>query len=182
MSVRSGPRNEPRRTRPHIKPAAGHTDDGTTGNDRLAVHFSSACDEWSTPDDLFAELGDIFHFDLDACASAHNAKCGRFFSREQDALRQRWAGTVWMNPPYGRRIGAFMQKAFEESKLGATVVCLVPSRTDTAWWHTYARQGQIIFLRGRLRFGGATSSAPFPSAIVIFWGGQLGHAVRSPLQ
>jgi len=84
-----------------------------------------------------------------------------------------------MNPPYGRAIAAFLRKAHEESLSGATVVCLVPSRTDTAWWHRYARQGQIIFLRGRLRFGEARASAPFPSAIVIFWGGRLGNAIRS---
>ncbi len=181
MGIRSGPHEDTACIGRRRKPSASETIDGVEVSDRLAVHFSSACDEWATPDDLFAELDDIFHFDLDACASACNTKCTRFFSKEQDALRQRWQGTVWMNPPYGRRIGAFMQKALDESKLGATVVCLVPSRTDTVWWHRYARQGQIIFLRGRLRFGGASASAPFPSAIVIFWGGQLGRAVRSSL-
>ena len=83
-----------------------------------------------------------------------------------------------MNPPYGREIAGFMRKAYEESLVGATVVCLVPSRTDTEWWHRYAKRGQIILLRRRLKFGGATSSAPFPSAIVIFWGGRLGQAIR----
>ena len=147
-------------------------------NSRLEVHFSQRCDEWSTPSDFFAELDEIFHFDLDACAGAENAKCGRYFTKEQDSLTQRWHGTVWMNPPYGRQIGAFMRKAYEESQHGATVVCLVPSRTDTAWWHRYAKRGQVVFLRGRLRFGGSKSSAPFPSAIVIFWGGRLGEALR----
>jgi len=146
---------------------------------RLDVHYSSRTDEWSTPDDFFAELNETFHFDLDACASPRNAKCARYFTREQDALQQRWQGKVWMNPPYGREIAAFMRKAYEESLLGATVVCLVPSRTDTQWWHRYAMRGQIIYLRGRLRFGGAETSAPFPSAIVIFWSGRLGHAVRA---
>ncbi len=145
---------------------------------RLDVHFSSRTPEWSTPDDLLGELNDIFHFDLDACASRANAKCMRFFTKEQDALTRRWHGTVWMNPPYGREIAGFMRKAYEESLVGATVVCLVPSRTDTEWWHRYAKRGQIILLRGRLKFGGATSSAPFPSAIVIFWGGRLGQAIR----
>jgi len=144
----------------------------------LNVHFSQQSDEWSTPDDLFAELNQIFHFDLDACASAENAKCETFFTKEQDALQQRWRGTVWMNPPYGRKIASFMQKALEESRVGATVVCLVPSRTDTAWWHRYAKRGQVIFLKGRLKFGGSKTSAPFPSAIVIFWCGRLGAAVR----
>ena len=144
----------------------------------LNVHFSQQSDEWSTADDLFAELNQIFHFDLDACASAENAKCETFFTKEQDALQQRWRGTVWMNPPYGRKIASFMQKALEESRVGATVVCLVPSRTDTAWWHRYAKRGQVIFLKGRLKFGGSKTSAPFPSAIVIFWCGRLGAAVR----
>jgi len=145
---------------------------------RLDVHFAHRSDEWATPDDLFAEIDAVFHFDLDACATAENAKCERFFAKDQDALLQRWHGTVWMNPPYGRQIGAFMKKAYEESQHGATVVCLVPSRTDTAWWHRYAKRGQIIFLRGRLRFGGSQTSAPFPSAIVVFWGGRLGEALR----
>lgn len=72
-----------------------------------------------------------------------------------------------------------MRKAYEESCHGVTSVCLVPSRTDATWWHRYAKQGQVIFLRGRLKFGDSKSSAPFPSAIVIFWGGRLGEAIRS---
>lgn len=147
----------------------------------LNVHFSSRTDDWETPAELFAELNEIFHFDLDACATRENAKCSRYFTKRDDALSKRWTGTVWMNPPYGREIAAFMRKAYEESLSGATVVCLVPSRTDTAWWHRYAKQGQIIFLRGRLRFGATTASAPFPSAIVIFWGGRLGDATRGPV-
>lgn len=151
-------------------------------NRQLEVHYSSRTSDWSTPADLFNELNDVFHFDLDACADASNAKCLRYFTKEQDAIKQRWEGSVFMNPPYGREIAAFMRKAYKESLLGATVVCLVPSRTDTDWWHRYARRGQIIFLRGRLRFGNAHASAPFPSAIVIFWGGRLGHATRPELQ
>ena len=146
------------------------------------VHFSSKTAEWSTPDDLFAELDETFHFDLDACASPANAKCARFFTKEQDALQQEWRGTVWMNPPYGSEIFDFMRKAYESSLAGATVVCLVPSRTCTRWWHGYARRGCVVQLRGRLRFGGAKSgaknTAPFPSAIVIFFKGRLGQAVR----
>ena len=148
-------------------------------NRHLEVHYSSRNREWSTPVDLFQELNEVFHFDLDACADASNAKCACYFTKHQNALTQRWRGTVFMNPPYGREIAAFMRKAYEESLLGATVVCLVPSRTDTEWWHRYAKRGQIIFLRGRLRFGNANSSVPFPSAIVIFWGGRLGAATRT---
>ena len=73
-----------------------------------------------------------------------------------------------MNPPYGRGIGLWMKKAYESSLQGVKVVCLVPARTDTAWWHDYAMKGDIEFLRGRLKFGNAKNCAPFPSAIVIF--------------
>ena len=157
-----------------------HKRDKKKGGMELSnVHFSTGNVEWSTPDDLFGELNRIFHFDLDACASPTNAKCPHYFTKEQDALRQSWRGTVWMNPPYGREIAAFMRKAYEESLGGATVICLVPSRTDTEWWHRYAKRGKVIHLRGRLKFGGATSSAPFPSAIVMFLGGRLGDAVAA---
>lgn len=105
---------------------------------------------------------------LDVCALPENAKCARFYSPVEDGLAQPWSGVCWMNPPYGRQIGPWMRKAYEEAQRGATVVCLVPSRTDTAWWHDYAMKGEVRFLRGRLRFQGASSSAPFPSALVIF--------------
>lgn len=133
-----------------------------------SVHFSSATDLWSTPQDLFARVNAKYRFTLDACASPENAKCAVYFTREIDGLQQEWFGTVWMNPPYGRTIGAWMKKAYESSLAGATVVCLVPARTDTAWWHDYAMKGQIEFLRGRLKFGGHKYNAPFPSAIVTF--------------
>ena len=73
-----------------------------------------------------------------------------------------------MNPPYGREIGAWMKKAYESSLQGAMVVCLVPARTDTKWWHDYAIKGEIEFIRGRLKFGKSKNSAPFPSAVVVF--------------
>jgi phage N-6-adenine-methyltransferase len=136
--------------------------------------YSSATDDWGTPQALFDELNSEFNFTLDACASAHNFKVNIYFNKEINALAQSWTGTVWMNPPYGRTIGQWMKKAFEESQKGATVVCLVPARTDTAWWHDYAVKGEIRFLRGRLKFEqpgfAKNSSAPFPSAIVIFRG------------
>jgi len=143
----------------------------------MAVHYSSRSEEWETPPSFFEELDNIFHFDLDACASLDNAKCERFFTKQDDALTQTWRGTVWMNPPYGRQIESFMRKAFMESCKGATVVCLVPCRTDTKWWHRYAKRGVVLQLQGRLRFGEAKTSAPFPSAIVIFFGGALGNAL-----
>lgn len=134
----------------------------------MNVHFSSETDLWATPQDLFDKLNAKYGFTLDVCAVAENAKCARFFSPEDDGLQQPWQGVCWMNPPYGRTIGHWMAKAYASSKAGATVVCLVPARTDTAWWHDYAVHGDIEFLRGRLKFGGHKNNAPFPSAIVVF--------------
>jgi phage N-6-adenine-methyltransferase len=124
---------------------------------------------WSTPQDLFDRYNKMYAFTLDVCATAENAKCHVYFTKEQDGLKQKWGGTCWMNPPYGREIGAWMRKAYESSLMGALVVCLVPARTDTAWWHDCAMKGNIEFIRGRLKFGGHKNSAPFPSAIVVFW-------------
>src|SRR5579862_9333292 len=100
----------------------------------LAVHFSSASDDWETPKALFDELSWIFGgFTLDPCATEANAKCERFYTRNEDGLSQLWEGKVFVNPPYGRAIGRWVRKAFEASLDGALVVCLVPARTDTHW-------------------------------------------------
>ena len=130
--------------------------------------LSSATDKWTTPSDLFRRLDSIFHFELDVCASADNTKCARYFSEADDGLKQEWNGACWMNPAYGRTIGKWMRKAWQSSEQGATVVCLVPARTDTKWWNQWAVRGQVLFLRGRLKFGDAKSSAPFASALVVF--------------
>jgi phage N-6-adenine-methyltransferase len=131
--------------------------------------FSSQTDMWETPQDLFDELDREFGFTLDVCAVKSNAKCPRFFSPLEDGLAQTWEGVCWCNPPYGRKIGKWVQKAFESARRGATVVMLVPARTDTAWWHDYIQgYAEIRFLRGRLKFGGGANSAPFPSAIAVF--------------
>ncbi len=132
--------------------------------------FTSETDLWSTPQDLFDVLDSIYHFTIDVCATPENAKCERYFTPEDDGLSQSWNGICWMNPPYGRQIGKWLRKAYESAQNGATVVCLIPARTDTAWWHDYVMKGNVRFLRGRLKFGGAKNSAPFPSAIVVFGG------------
>lgn len=139
----------------------------------MNVHFSSKTDLWATPDDFFNKQDSIHGFTLDPCATEENAKCAQFYTKEDDGLAQDWGrNVVWMNPPYGREIKHWMKKAYESSKQGATVVCLVPARTDTAWWHDYAMKGDIEFIRGRLKFGGSKNSAPFPSAIIVFNGVQ----------
>lgn len=132
--------------------------------------MSSNSDRWETPQKLFDELNQKYNFELDVCALPENAKCENYFTPEVDGLKQDWTGVCWMNPPYGREIGKWMKKALESSRNGAIVVCLVPARTDTAWWHDYAMKGEIEFIRGRLKFGNSKNSAPFPSAIVVFGG------------
>lgn len=133
----------------------------------MSVHFSSKTDLWSTPQDLFDKLNAHFAFTTDVCATKDNAKCAHFFTQEADGLAQNWHGVCWMNPPYGREIGKWVKKASESN---AVVVCLVPARTDTAWWHDYCAKGEVTFLRGRLHFGGHKNPAPFPSAVVVFRG------------
>ena len=134
------------------------------------VMFSAQSDDWETPQSLFDELDKEFLFSVDVCASPKNAKCRRFFTEETDGLSQDWKGICWMNPPYGRKIGKWIKKAYESSMAGATVVCLVPARTDTGWWHEFVMKGEIRFIKGRLKFGNSKSNAPFPSAIIIFRG------------
>lgn len=133
--------------------------------------FSSKTDLWSTPQYLFDELNSEFNFTLDACATDENAKCEKYYTKEQDGLSQKWGGTVWCNPPYGREIGKWVSKASDSSNDGATVVMLIPARTDTRWFHDYIYNKErvnIRFLKGRLKFGNAQNSAPFPSMIVVF--------------
>lgn len=135
----------------------------------LSVHFSSKTCLWETPQDFFEKLDAEFGFTLDVCAIPANAKCKRFFTPRIDGLKQEWRGVCWMNPPYGREIARWVEKAHESARCGTIVVCLLPARTDTAWWHSFVMQAsEIRFVRGRLKFVGASSSAPFPSAVVVF--------------
>lgn len=130
--------------------------------------FTSKTDMWATPQEFYDKLNEEFGFELDVCATPDNAKCEQYYSPEVDGLQQEWTGVCWMNPPYGRVIGKWVKKAYESSLNGATVVCLLPARTDTKWWHEYCMKGEIRFVKGRLKFGDSKNSAPFPSAVVIF--------------
>ena len=134
------------------------------------VLFSSKTDLWSTPQWFFDELDKEFHFETDVCALPENAKCERFFTPEQNGLAQTWTGVCWCNPPYGRRIGEWVQKAAESK---TTVVMLLPARTDTKWFHDYIyEKAEIRFIKGRLKFGEAQHNAPFPVMVVVFSGVQ----------
>lgn len=139
-------------------------------NATVAILRQPVTTEWSTPQPLFDVLHAEFGFTLDAAASDENAKCERYFTKETDGFDQRWVGeTVFLNPPYGNEIGKWVCKGFEEAGRGATVVMLIPARTDTSWWHRYVmRSSEIRFIRGRVRFSGSPINAPFPSAVVVF--------------
>jgi len=150
----------------------------------MNVHFSSRTDEWETPVELFQELNAKYNFALDVCATRENTKCNCFLDKKLDGLKCEWWAAdwpwmanghsyIWMNPPYGRTIGKWVKKAYEQSqKHPISIVCLLPARTDTKWWHDYCIKGHIIFLKGRLKFTNPgmekKNSAPFPSAIVVF--------------
>jgi site-specific DNA-methyltransferase (adenine-specific) len=141
--------------------------------------FASNSAEWETPQNLFDQLNKEFNFQIDVCATQDNTKCPVFFNKETNGLIMPWFNwsTCWLNPPYGKEIGLWIEKAHKEARQGATVVCLLPSRTDTKYFHDFIwdkekykpREGvEIRFLKGRLKFGGSKNSAPFPSMIVIF--------------
>lgn len=136
------------------------------------VMFSSNSIEWETPQWLFDDLNTVHHFTVDVCATADNKKCEHFFSKEDDGLSKTWEGVCWLNPPYGSEIKHWVEKAFRESRKGnCKVVALLPARTDTRWFHAYIyrKAGVTIdFLKGRLKFGNAKNSAPFPSMVVTF--------------
>ena len=114
----------------------------------MKVHFSSATNEWQTPPALFAQLDKEFHFTLDPCATPENAKCQKFYTQADDGLSKSWANErVFMNPPYGREIGHWIRKAYLETS--ALVVCLIPSRTDTKYWHEYCMKAdEVRFIEG----------------------------------
>lgn len=140
-----------------------------------ALHFSSERHDWETPRAFFDQLNLEFGFTLDAAASPHNALVGTYFTAEDNGLAQDWGlHTVWCNPPYGRGIYAWMRKARDAAQQGATVVMLVPAKTDTAAWHDVViPHAEIRFVRGRLKFGGSKVNAPFPSAVLVFRPGSV---------
>jgi phage N-6-adenine-methyltransferase len=145
--------------------------------------FSSVSDNWSTPRAFYNELAKEFNFVLDVAAGAGNYLTPSWYGLDhQDYSRRNglvlpWAqeaislgGDVWLNPPYGKTIKEWVGKADAESKEGVTVVCLVPSRTDTRWFHEHCAHHELRFVKGRLKFGGSTNPAPFPSLVVVMRG------------
>lgn len=136
--------------------------------------FTSNSDEWETPQELFNELDDEFHFTVDACATDENHKCPRYYTKEDNGLLKDWGGErVWLNPPYSK-IAMWVEKAFREGmKDNTVVVMLIPARTDTRYFHKFIlNRSEIRFVRGRLKFSNK-GNAPFPSMVVIFRGAEV---------
>lgn len=137
-----------------------------------SVHFKSLSNEWTTPQDFYDKLHAEFKFTLDPCCTKHSAKCRKFYTKDDDGLSKSWKGeTVFINPPYRRGIKYWIKKAYEESlNPDTTVVCLIPARTDTRYWHEFifGKAKDIRFIKGRLKFGDSKNAAPFPSAVIIF--------------
>jgi site-specific DNA-methyltransferase (adenine-specific) len=138
----------------------------------IKTMLSSESVEWGTPQGLFNELNESYNFTLDPCATPLNAKCQKFFTKEQDGLIQSWENeTVFCNPPYGRDMPKWIKKCYEESSK-ATIVLLMPSRTDTKYFHDYVLgKAHLAFIKGRLKFEGlqkGSGSAPFPSLLAFY--------------
>lgn len=137
----------------------------------MKVHYSSESHTWETPQNFFDKINAKYWFNLDACAEPETAKVSRYYTKEQDALKQDWQGVVWCNPPYGREQIKFIHKALEEHKKhGSTIVLLIPARPDTKVWQDtiFPNASSVCFVRGRLKFGGAAYNAPFPCALIVF--------------
>ena len=129
--------------------------------------------EWGTPQELFDTLNTEFNFTLDPCASIENAKCSKFYTKEDDGLSKSWKNErVFMNPPYGREAYKWVAKAYFESKYTEVIVALLPARTDVKWFHDFIyKKAEIRFLKGRLKFtrpDGKANSSTFPSIVVIW--------------
>lgn len=144
----------------------------TNSSKEKYLHFRSSVDPWETPAKIFEPLNEIFSFDLDAAACATNAKCPQWLGPEspisEDAFSIDWEGSVFLNPPYGRQIRKWIEKAKASAKGDTSVVCLLPARTDTKWFQLCWEASYIVFVSGRIYFGGAETPAPFPSAVVVF--------------
>lgn len=148
--------------------------------------FSSKSNEWETPQDLFDKLNTTYHFTLDPCSTHENAKCPKHYTIEENGLKQSWQGEiVFCNPPYGREIGKWVKKAYDEAMKGTKIVMLIPARVDTKWFHQYLYKQEengirVEFIKGRLKFINRTlpswradgnfkaSPATFPSMLIYF--------------
>lgn len=139
--------------------------------ENIQVMFSNKKNDWSTPQDFYDELNKEFNFTLDPCADKYNHKCDKYYTEEDNGLEKSWGNEiVFCNPPYNDCYN-WAKKCFIESKTGATVVLLIPSRTDTKYFHEFIyNKAELRFIKGRLHFGNSKNAAPFPSMIAIYRG------------
>ena len=127
----------------------------------MSVHFMAVRDTWRTPKATYEALDAEFGFDFDPCPP----------NSQFDGLSVEWGLSNFVNPPYGNIIGSWLAKARQEQSKGRTSVFLIPSRTDTRWWHDHVMNAdEIRFIKGRLKFDDQKNPAPFPSAVVVFRG------------
>lgn len=142
----------------------------TVPNSRRGYMPVAKTDNHPTPKAFYNLLDKEFRFTCDAAASSKNAKCAVFFTRRQNGLAQNWGKhVVFLNPPYGRGIADWAKKALDAASKGATVVMLVPSRTDTKWFRAVVERPevQVVFVTGRLKFGNAKNAAPFSNVVLV---------------
>lgn len=133
------------------------------------TRFKSNTVEWETPQSVFAPLHSEFRFTLDVAATVENAKCQRFWTKQDDGLLQPWDGVCWMNPPYGRDVPRWLERALSESRRGTTTVALIPARTNTGWFHDLCLAvAEVRFVRGRPKFGDSDHGLPLPLAVVVY--------------
>lgn len=138
------------------------------------VFFSSKTEEWATPNYFFNRLNEIFHFDLDVCATDENHKCEKYYTKEINGLEKEWYGNVWVNPPYGKNITKWFEKAENEISHCNIIVFLVPANTETKWFQKYVlNKAELHFVSGRLKFGASDNSAPFSSVVCIYYNNDI---------
>ena len=139
--------------------------------------LTSLNEVWTTPPHIIESLIDVFGvFDLDPCSETsdnkkRNSRAKIGYTAKDNGLKKPWFGTVFVNPPYGRTVGQWVEKCYSEAKKGntKTVIGLLASRTDTKYFHHYiSEKADIYFIKGRLKFGDGTSPAPFPSILVVW--------------
>lgn len=150
---------------------------GNRGRRSLGVFYSSATPEWNTPRHVIDRVVDVLgSIDLDPCSNSKadpNVPAKRHYTKHDDGLTRAWTGRVYMNPPYGREIGSWVLKLHEayQARTIVEAIALLPARTDARWFRML-RLYPKCFIAGRLKFGDARNSAPFPS-VVVYLGDRL---------
>ena len=146
------------------------------------VMYSSKNPNWETPDEVLEVIQSYRPIRLDPCTTKENPTMAlEWYTPEDDGLSKNWemekGGLVYINPPYGRAIGKWVGKAVGENcsrpytqAIGAEIIMLLPARTDTSYWQygVFPSANALCFVRGRIKFKGAKSGAPFPSAFAYF--------------